>query len=220
MRVRVEGAQHLPAEPYLICFSHPSWLDPILVVAFIPERRTIFIFGPREQNMRVGRKNRIIRWSRLDVPFKPSKENLLETTRRAVGVMRAGHVLAVAGEGRLSDHEGEVLPLQDGAAFFALRARVPVVPVGIIGTRWLRFGKRAIVRIGPVVDPGGRRADREGVASLTEELQRSLDRLVAGAEDEPPPGPFARWLTDVFNERPWLTEAEDRDVSPPPGRDG
>ena len=206
MRVRVEGGANLPDEPYLICFSHPSWLDPILVVAFVPERRTIFIFGPREENMAVGRKNRVIRWTRLGVPFKPSKDNLLETTRRAVGVLHGGHVLAVAGEGRLSDREGEIIPLHEGAAFFALRAGVPVLPVAIIGTRWLRFGKRAIVRIGAPIALRGRRADRAGVHSLIDEIQSAIDALLVGVQEEPPPGPFGRWLTDVFNERPWLLE--------------
>ena len=49
-------------------------------------------------------------------------------------------MLAIAGEGRLSDREGAIVPLQEGAAFFALRARVPIVPLAIIGTRWLHSG--------------------------------------------------------------------------------
>ena len=67
----------------------------------------------------------------------------------------------IAGEGRLSDREGRIVPLEDGSAFFALRARVPIVPVAIIGTRWLRFGKRITLRAGapiPVDDLAGRTA--------------------------------------------------------------
>jgi 1-acyl-sn-glycerol-3-phosphate acyltransferase len=208
VRVRTEGGKHLPDEPYLICFSHPGWLDPILIVGFMPEKRMIFIFGPREEDMLLGAKNRLIRWARLGVPFKPSKQDLLETTRRAVAVLKAGHCLAVAGEGRLSDREGAILPLQDGAAFLALRARVPAVPVAVIGTRWLRFGKTMRLRIGRPVWPAGRRADRAGVNAVTDELQAALEKLLEGVDEEPPPGPIGRWLTDVFNERPWLEERQ------------
>ncbi len=42
----------------------------------------------------------------------------------------------------------ELLPLNEGAAFFALRSGVPLVPVAINGTSWLAFGRRIRVRIG------------------------------------------------------------------------
>ena len=72
--------------------------------------------------------------------------------------------------------------------------------------RWLRFGKAIELRIGSPVELGGLRADRAGVAALTVRLQGAMEELLVGVEEEPPPGPFGRWLTDLFNERPWLNE--------------
>lgn len=208
LRVRIEGLEHLPAgPPYLLNFSHPNWVDPFLVAAFWPVRHRALIFGPREEDMTVGWRNRVIAWSRLAVPFKPSKSDLIDTTRRALGAFRAGYVLGIAGEGRLSDREGAIVPLEDGAAFLALRAGVPVVPMAIIGTRWLHFGKRVTMRIGPLIHPLDRRADRRAVAQLTTELQSAMERLLEGVEEHPAPGPFGRWVTDLFNERPWLDES-------------
>lgn len=207
LRVRVERAELLStSSAYVVCFSHPNWIDPLLIVAHWPDRRWVYIFGPREQDMRVGWRNRLIRWGRIGVPFKPSKDDLLDTTRRAVGVLRRGHALAIAGEGRLSDRDGAIVPLEDGPAFFALRAGVPIVPLAVIGTRWLRFGKRIRLRLGPALATDGLRADRETLARLTAELQSAVEALLEGVEEEPPPGPFGRWLTEVFNERPWLAE--------------
>lgn len=206
LRVRHEGFELLPEPPYLLNFSHPSWVDPFLIASHWPRRHRVFILGPKEENMGTGWRNRLIGWSHVAVPFKPSKSDLIDTTRRAVSVLKAGYVLGIAGEGRLSDREGAIVPLQDGAAFFALRANVPVVPMAIIGTRWLRFGKRITMRVGHPVELRGRRADREGVISVTEELQAAMERLLVGVRDEPPPGPLGRWLTDLFNERPWLLE--------------
>jgi 1-acyl-sn-glycerol-3-phosphate acyltransferase len=123
-----------------------------------------------------------------------------------VGVLERGDVLALAGEGRLSDREGAIVPLQDGSAFFALRAKVAILPVAIIGTRWLRFGKRVTVRVGPPLEMTGLRPNREGVIELTRRLQAATEDLLVGVTDEPPPGPFGRWLTEIFNERPWLTD--------------
>ena len=161
--------------------------------------------------MEVGGRNRLIRWSRLGVPFKPTKKDLLDTTRRAVAVLRAGDLLAVAGEGRLSDREGAIVPLEDGPAFFALRARAPVVPAAVIGTRWVHFGKRVTLRIGTPVGVEGRRADRAGVAQMTAELQSAIEALLVGVHEDPPPGRFGRWLSEVFNERPWLEEPKPAD---------
>ena len=208
LRVRMEGIEHAPTDrPYLLNFSHPNWVDPLLLAAFWQDKPRLFVFGPREEDMHVGGRNKIIRWTHMAVPFKPSKSDLLDTTRRAVGVLKGGYVLALAGEGRLSDREGEIVPLEDGSAYFALRARVEILPVAVIGTRWLRFGKQVTLRAGEPLSIDGLRADREGVAELTARLQTQMEALLVGVEDEGPPGPFGRWLTDVFNERPWLNEA-------------
>lgn len=166
--------------------------------------------------MTSGWRNRLIAWSHMGVPFRPSKTDLLDTTRRATSVLKAGYVLALAGEGRLSDREGEIVPLQDGAAFLALRAGVPIVPLAIIGTRWVRFGKTVTMRAGPALPPAGRRADRENVAALTSDLQSAMERLLVGVKDDAPPGAVGRFVSEVFNERPWLSETTD---VPPPARE-
>ncbi|HUR15930.1 MAG TPA: lysophospholipid acyltransferase family protein [Candidatus Limnocylindrales bacterium] len=207
LRVRVTGLHNVPTDrPYMLCFSHPSWVDPMLLAAFWPDTPRVFIFGPKEEDMHAGRRNKIIRWTHMAVPFTPSKTNLLDTTRRAVAVMKGGYVLALAGEGRLSDRDGEIVPLEDGASYFALRARVPILPMTIIGSRWLRFGKRIEMRAGPLIELGDYRADRTGMLELTRITQDAMERLLVGVVDEGPPGPFGRWMTDLLAERPWLTE--------------
>jgi 1-acyl-sn-glycerol-3-phosphate acyltransferase len=144
----------------------------------------------------------------MAVPFKPSRSDLIDTTRRAQAVLKEGYVLAIAGEGRLSDREGEIEPLEEGPAYFALRSRVPVVPMAIIGTRWLRFGKTVRMRAGPAVQLGERKANREGVESLTADVQAAIEALLADVSEDRPPGRFNRWLSELFNDRPWLTDPD------------
>jgi 1-acyl-sn-glycerol-3-phosphate acyltransferase len=208
VRIRVEGAERLPADgPYIICFNHPSWLDPIVLAASWPDReRRLYIFGPREADMSVGVRNRIITWTGRGVPFKPKGADIKDATRRAVAVLKGGDCLAIAGEGRLSDREGEVLPLETGLAHFAQMARAAVVPTGIIGTRWVHFGKRIRVVIGEPIPYDAFPRGHDGARAMTAEMQSRLAALVAGATDGPRPGRFGAWFSDAFNDRPWLDD--------------
>ena len=136
VRTSVSGAERLPPSgPYIICFNHPSWLDPVFLAAYWPDRqRPLYIFGPREQDMSTGIRNRLITWTRRGVPFKPNAQDIMDVTRRAVAVLRSDACLAIAGEGRLSDYEGRILPLETGLAHFSRMAAAPIVPA-----RWTRW---------------------------------------------------------------------------------
>lgn len=216
LRFRYEQSDRLPDVPCVVCFNHPNWVDPFLLVGAWPGRRFVYIYGPKEQDMTVGWRNRLIAWGERGVPFKPGKNDLLDATRRAVAVLAEGDILAIAGEGRLSDREGEIASLSHGPAFFALRARVPVVPVGICGSRWLHFGKRVRLRVGRPIPTDGLRADRSTIAFVTGQIEVELRALIADCPDSPPAGPLGRWLSELFNERPWLEEG----LSPPPAARG
>src|SRR6267143_6967234 len=82
------------------------------------------------------------------------------------------------GEGRIHAGETELLPLSAGAAYFALRSGIPLVPIAINGTSWLRFGGRIRVRIGAPITTQGR-PTREAVADLTKRAWSGLHDMVA-----------------------------------------
>jgi 1-acyl-sn-glycerol-3-phosphate acyltransferase len=206
VRIRYEGAAGLPDEPYIICFNHPSWLDPIVLAASWPDRRRrLFIFGPREPDMSVGWRNHLITWTGRDVHFKPGGADVLDATRRATAVLRAGGLLAVAGEGRLSDREGKALPIETGVAHFALLSGATIVPTAIIGTRWVRFGGTIRLRIGVPIRGSGVAGGRNAARTITAAIEEQLAGLLAGVEESQPPGPIGRWLSEAFNDRSWLT---------------
>ncbi len=215
VRTGVIGAERIPERgSYIICFNHPSWLDPIFFAAFWPDRdRDLYIFGPREQDMSTGVRNRAITWTRRGVPVQPGAHDVIDTTRRAVSVLRTDACLAIAGEGRLSDHEGEILPLETGLAHFARLARVPILPVAIVGTRWISFGSHVNMRVGEPVDPDAYGGGKAGARAMTDEVERRLQALLVGVEDREPPGWLGRTISEAFNDRPWLDEpgaAQDR----------
>lgn len=200
-RMRVEGRQRLPGGPAIYCFNHLSWADPFVLMAVLPLRPRLFFFGPKEEDMRVGNRNRLMLWTGAAIPYKPGKNDLLEATRRVGGVIERGGVVAIAGEGRIHASERGLLPLSEGAAYFAIRSGVPIVPIGINGTSWLGFGRRVRVRIGDPIETSGR-PTRVAVDALTKTMWTRLHAMVADAHDIPEPGRFGRWLTDQFNDWP------------------
>jgi 1-acyl-sn-glycerol-3-phosphate acyltransferase len=200
-RVRVEGLDRLPPAQYLLCFSHESWVDPFVLMAVLPWRPRLYFFGPKEEDMSQGGRNRLMSWTGNTVPYRPGKNDLLDATRRVQTVFAAGGVLAIAGEGRIHAREDQVLPISEGAAYFALRARVPIVPVAINGLTWFSVGSRVRIRIGEPIAVGGR-PTRESVEALTGATWSALRGLVAGYRQPNRPGRFGRWLTEVFNDWP------------------
>lgn len=167
----------------------------------LPMRPRLFFFGPREEDMAVGGRNRLMAWTGSSIPYKPGKTDLLGVTRRVGGVIAAGGVVAIAGEGRIGPLEGHLLALNDGPAYFALRSRVPLVPVAISGSSWLRYGGRIMVRIGdPILSDAG--PDRAAIGALSAELRADLAALLVDAPSSPIPGRFGRWLTELFNDWP------------------
>jgi len=201
LRVSLEGRDLLPAGPAIYCFNHLSWSDPFVLMAVLPFRPRLWFFGPKEEDMRVGGRNRVMHWTGTAIPYKPGKNDLLEATRRVGAVIASGGVVAIAGEGRIHVHESELLPLNEGAAYFALRSGVPLVPVAINGTSWLRFGGRVRVRVGEPLPVAGR-SNREALAELTARTWTALHDLVGEAPDVREPGRVGRWLTDRFNDWP------------------
>ena len=170
-------------------------------MAILPFRPRLFFFGPKEEDMQTGGRNRLMGWTGTPIPYRPGKDDLLRATRRVSAVLAAGGVVAIAGEGRIHVGESELWPLSDGAAYFALRAQVPIVPVSINGTSWLRFGGRVTVAVGEPIAPTGR-ANRDAVDDLTRRTWDALYALVRAAPDVPAPGRFGRWLTEAFNDWP------------------
>ena len=105
----------------------------------------------------------------------------------ATDVLQRGKVFAIYPEGTRT-RDGLLHRGHTGVARLALRCRVPVVPVGLIGTddvqpvdaRLPRMFRRVTVRFGEPIDPArysSREEDRLALRELTDEVMYEIAQL-------------------------------------------
>jgi 1-acyl-sn-glycerol-3-phosphate acyltransferase len=179
-RVRIRGEEKLPASGgYIIAPSHRSMAD-IPIVAIVTKRRIRYM----------GKQ------SIFNVPligplfaamggFPVARDGTdRKAVRDSVEMLRAGEVLCLYPEGTRQQGP-KIQPLQAGAAYLALRAGVPIIPVGMAGTEEIarthkdpfpRFGRVAIVVGEPIVPEPltGTLVPRDRVDALTARLADEL----------------------------------------------
>jgi len=189
---RVVGLEQLPKRgPYILAPVHRSNID-WLVVARLTRRRFRYIVKAE-----VWRAGPVGRFIELLGAFPVHREAAdRESLQRCLAVLAGGEPLVLFPEG--TRREGvEVTDLREGAAYLALRAGVPIVPVGLAGTdrAMPRGAKRfhpthVMIVVGaplnataPVAAGEGRtaRVPRSANSALTEELRVALERVLANA---------------------------------------
>lgn len=131
-----------------------------------------------------------------DVPNGSAIEALRRLDRIIQGIFNSGNGTIIFPEGGLGITEGELrLPLKRGTAIYALRAGVPIVPVGIIGTQDLYFRKEVTLRFGePLVFARSKRPKPQEVQAVLNALQAALIDLLPDNYREPKGIKFGRYF--------------------------
>jgi 1-acyl-sn-glycerol-3-phosphate acyltransferase len=178
-RLRVVGTERVPrAGPYIVAPTHRSGVD-IPLAAAITRRRIRFL--AKKEVLEGALSGPVLRaLGGIPVARGSADRAALRACQEALAT---GEPIAVFPEGTRS-FGSELTPLQDGAAYLALKMDVPIVPVGIGGSeqilprgRVLPRPHRVVVVVGAPLrgtphGPGHWRADvNELTARLREELQ-------------------------------------------------
>lgn len=122
-----------------------------------------------------------------EVPTGSSIEALRRLDRIIQAILTRGDGILMFPEGRLGETEGQLrLPLKRGVAIYALRAGVPIVPVGIMGTQDVYFQKELTLRFGePLIFPQSSRPKPRDVQAVLDSLQVALMELLPKDDSEP-----------------------------------
>lgn len=184
-RIEVRGTEHLPAQRQVIyAATHRSALD------------TPFLGGAVKDPVRFLAKDSIFK-SRIGNWCFPRLGAI--PVERATGGPRAlrlclealaqGDSIAIFPEGTRKNGP-TVEALHDGCAYLALKAGVPIVPIGIGGSeRLISRGRRfpwfvkVVVVVGPLIEPPSGNA-RTSAPALTRDLQIALQALFDEAQGE------------------------------------
>ena len=192
----VVGAEHLPASgPYVLAPVHRSNVDWLVVARVTRRRLRYLVKGEVWRVKSVGRLLELLG----TFPVKRGAADR-EALGRSLEVLAAGEPLVVFPEGTRG--AGPVVgELREGAAYLAIRAGVPVLPVGMSGLersmpRGSRFPRPARVRIvvGPPVlpdapaEPSGSRSrvSRGATHAFSERIRAAVQEAFDAAEGRPP----------------------------------
>ncbi len=161
---------------YIICANHVNFLDAVAVVVFSKEK--IRFIGKYDLAI-VG----IIRWLEHLFDVIPIKRNTqdLEAMKRCLKALKNGEILGIFPEGTRKGM-AKNQKVKNGAAFMAIRAGVPVVPVGISGS-FKPFGKVKI-KYGEPIDMSKYKVkgkDKESQELATKEI---MDNIIMLTNDE------------------------------------
>jgi len=109
---------------------------------------------------------------------------------KALNLLRAGRLIAIAPEGEVPWDGQLIYPLAPGAAWMALRARVPIIPFVVIGgydvlPRWRdypRLSGQITVRVGQPLDLVHlpmERVDDQAISSANQLLYETMTALIS-----------------------------------------
>jgi 1-acyl-sn-glycerol-3-phosphate acyltransferase len=183
VRVEVEGLEKLdPQANYVICSNHLSYMDTPVVLTHIHVRFRFLAKRGLFQIPFLG--THLAQAGHVPVPREDPRA-AVKTMNVASEVIRArGISMLVFPEGGRSP-DGVLRPFKEGAAYIAIKAGVPILPVALIGTREvLAYGssvfRRGRVRLrisDPIATDGLTLRNREQV---TNEARERIVEMLSG----------------------------------------
>ena len=121
------------------------------------------------------------------VPAGDRVSILRQLDRTARTILAADDGFIIFPEGRLGKTEARLyLPFKRGTVLYALRSGVPIVPVAIVGTQELYWGKKLTVRFGePLPFPKLPKPKAREIDEARTKLQDAIARLLPADYAEP-----------------------------------
>ncbi len=188
-RPRAEGADGVPAEgPAILASNHLSYSDWLFMPLVIPRRVTFVAKAEYFEGHGIkGWLQRTFFSGAGQVPIDRSGGRASEgALRTGLKILGSGDCFGIYPEGTRS-HDGRLYRGRTGVARLALEAKVPVIPVAVVGTNVVAppgkiFGHytRPLVRFGKPLDFSryeGMESDRYILRAITDEIMYEIMEL-------------------------------------------
>lgn len=184
IKVRMEGLDRIPSPPYIFMCNHQSALDIYALLSSLP---LSFRWIAKHSLFRIPFLGwAMARAGHISIDRGNARE-ALKAIDEAARKIREGLNIVMFPEGTRSP-DGTLLPFKKGGFALALRAGVPVVPVGIEGTSRLqpkgslvpRARGTVHIRIGEPMEVGS--SQRSAKAAFMEDVRTRIAGLMAAGE--------------------------------------
>ena len=179
--IEVHNREHIPASgPALIIMNHSGGLDPLTLMLIIRPR--FLNTMSKVENYKIPLFGALMGlWGAYPVTRGAVDRRALDYTLK---LLARGEIALIAPEGT---RQPTMIEAKDGLTFLAIKAGVPIVPVGLAGTRdyfsnLKRLRRtRIVARFGPAFrfrTNGRSRVPRDEMAQMTREAMYQLAKLV------------------------------------------
>jgi len=184
--IRVAGLPDLARlGPVILAPNHTSFLDPPLLQV-VCRRHLSFLITEEIYQLPLARAFFRL-WETIPVPEQGSPARAVKAALRAIA---RGRSVCIFPEGGIS-RDGYLQPGRDGVVTLMLRARVPVIPVAILGSyRILPYEARiprpgqVLIRFGEPIQPPARMT-RQEVPGFQTRIMDAIHALGAPRQGEP-----------------------------------
>ena len=183
------GKENIPKEgAYILCSNHIHWMDPVLYVC--ENKRMIYAMAKEELF-----KSKLSSFVMYRLGVFPVKRNSADSAAIDVAVnhIKDGNLLLLYPEGTRYGQEKNI-KVKKGAALIALKTRVPIIPMAMVGS-FKPFSKIRF-KIGKPIDfseyypedPNTERFDPRSLIKITNTLMDNInqmrDELYEGLSDK------------------------------------
>ena len=144
-RLKIEGLENIPKEgAAVLCANHVHAFDSVLCGANI--KRMVYAMA-KEELFKTKFKNKFMR----EMGCFPVKRGAAgeEAINRALEILDGGDLLLIFPEGTRNGLAKGVKP-KKGAALIAVKAKVPIIPIGFNGT--FKLFSKVTIRIGKPIN--------------------------------------------------------------------
>lgn len=168
------GRENIPDGAAVVCGNHTKLTDPVIACFAFTLKHDLQPMSKIEMRS-VPVIGQVLEWGGAIFVDRDNAD--VKTLKKALGCLNAGRKMLIYPEGTRKAIGEEGTDPKTGAAFFACRSKVPIIPMYI--PREKTYFKRNIVWIGEPFTPeiAGKKPTPEELETVTAEIMHRIDLL-------------------------------------------